>query len=136
MLPFRSIEPDLPRQARGDALIEAMVGVLLMAIVGLGTTYAASRIAIAQKHQSVQNTAIMQMRAILRNTDSALLCDGTTVPTVRINNTDYTLSVSCPAAATVTVGTASILAPRSVTLTLSNAGLLGGAGTLIVTDGT
>lgn len=56
------------RRQRGDALIEALVGILLMAVIGLGLSYAAGRALNSQRYQSTQNLAITQMRSQLSTT--------------------------------------------------------------------
>ncbi|WP_185265784.1 type II secretion system protein [Halopseudomonas xiamenensis] len=55
------------RQAqRGFSLIEAMVSIVLVAILGLGMTYAASRVLQVQRFATTQSLAVIQMREYLQ----------------------------------------------------------------------
>jgi prepilin peptidase dependent protein A len=125
---------------RGEFLIEALVSLVLVAIVGLGSTYVASRVSVAQRAQSVQNNALAQMRDILKTRQAADLCAGTNIPTVVLGSTTVTPSVSC-STSTVTLGSgasaATVTSPQMVTLTLSGsaiASLIGGSGSLVVSN--
>ncbi|TBU95898.1 type IV pilus modification PilV family protein [Phytopseudomonas dryadis] len=65
---------------RGDILLESLIGMLLMAIVGLGLVYAASRVAVSQKDMNQQSIIVSQMRELLQNKDERekLNCGGPT----------------------------------------------------------
>ncbi|CAN5233316.1 hypothetical protein BH10PSE16_BH10PSE16_22960 [soil metagenome] len=103
--PVFSTDPPARRQ-RGDALIEAMLGVLLMTIVGLGLSYAAARALNSQRYQSTQNLAIAQMRNVLTTRGLADLCAGTSLASVSVNASVVTLPAPTCAQATVSVGVA------------------------------
>lgn len=47
---------------RGDALIEALLAILLAAVVGLGLSYSASRLLNTQRTLNAQNIAFHEMR--------------------------------------------------------------------------
>lgn len=49
-------------QQRGDALIESLLAILLAAVIGLGLSYAASRMLSTQRMMSAQNMAHQQVR--------------------------------------------------------------------------
>ncbi len=53
------------RRQGGSMLVEAMVGVVLSAALGLGMSYGAARALAAQRYASTQNMAVLQMRALL-----------------------------------------------------------------------
>lgn len=123
-----------PRQ-RGDALLESLISVALTGIVGLGCTYAASRITMAQTREAVQTAAVHQLRNLLQTTPAATLCSSAQAITVA--NTSYTVTVSC-STPTVTVGGTSIASasvPSSVSLSVGGlSSLIGGSGTIVVSN--
>lgn len=52
-----------PRRAqRGDALLEALVGILLLALLGLGLSHAAARMLAAQRYAAAHGIVDAQMR--------------------------------------------------------------------------
>ncbi|MBB4845069.1 type II secretory pathway pseudopilin PulG [Paucibacter oligotrophus] len=55
-----------PQAQRGIALIEALVSMVLLAIVGLGLVYALGRSLVAQKYQKAQSLAVQTIRADLQ----------------------------------------------------------------------
>lgn len=76
-----STDARMLRGERGDALIEAIVGILLMTIVGLGLSYAAARALNSQRYQSTHNLMIAEMRNVLASQGLTNLCAGNvTVP--------------------------------------------------------
>jgi type II secretory pathway pseudopilin PulG len=62
------------QQQRGDALIEAMVAIVLLGVIGLGLVYAVSRAMVAQKYQKGQSLAIQAIRADLQGNGVANSC--------------------------------------------------------------
>src|SRR4051794_33895370 len=58
------------RAQQGFSLIEAMVSVLLVAILGLGMAYTTSRVLLTQRFATTQSLAIVQMREYLQTGDS------------------------------------------------------------------
>ena len=67
------------RAQRGDLLIESLIGLVLMAIVGMGVVYVTSKMSVAQKDMNLQGIAINQLRAYLvsNGNGSIDLCDAT-----------------------------------------------------------
>ena len=62
-----------PRRAqRGDALLEALVGILLLAILGL--SHAAARMLAAQRYAAAHGIVVAQMRNALETQGIAHLC--------------------------------------------------------------
>lgn len=64
-----------PRRAqRGDALLEALVGILLLALLGLGLSHAAARMLAAQRYAAAHGIVNAQMRNALETQGIAHLC--------------------------------------------------------------
>ena len=94
-----------PRKQAGDFLIEAMIGVMLMGIVGAGVTFVTSRVSVSQQNMAMQEIAIGKMRGmLLANGTSIDLCSQT--PYVYLPNGEtLRIQVSgCGATATANVG--------------------------------
>ena len=70
--PVRCTDPHHPQ--RGDALLEALIGILLLAILGLGLSYAASRVLAAQRYAATHGIVIAQMRNALETKGLTHLC--------------------------------------------------------------
>ena len=111
------------RAQRGFSLIEALVSVLLVAILGLGMAYATSRVLLIQRYAATQSLAIVQMREYLQTGD------------LQVSMAGRSLSVSdSPQQGAVTISIAGlsrdITLTRSRSLTVSNAELFSGDGTV------
>lgn len=132
----------LARRHWGDALIEAMLGILLMTIVGLGLSYAAGRALNSQRYQSTQNLAIAQMRNALTTTGMTALCAGSSA-SVSVSASAVSLPIPTCATASVSIGVAgstalNVTLPASVVTSLSfstpgtneTVGLFGGDGVI------
>ena len=66
------------RHQRGDFLIEAMIGVLLMGIVGAGVTFITSKVSVSQQQMAMQEIAIGSMRSLLlQNGSGTDVCEQT-----------------------------------------------------------
>lgn len=59
-------DPALTKQ-RGDFLLEALIGMVLMAIVSMGVVYVTSKASVSQKDMQVQEIAIAQLRHRLQS---------------------------------------------------------------------
>lgn len=84
---------------RGDALIEALIAILLMAALGLGLAYTAGRALHSQRTMAAQGLAITEMREALQDVDlaSSGLCEtgsGTTLD-YDIAGRTITFEVTC-----------------------------------------
>lgn len=87
------------RYQRGATLMEALVGIVLMATVGLGLGYSSSRSLVSQRYLNTQNSVVSQVREwLLTSTDvsSACAADG---PTITVGGTTTKLSLSCQSTA-------------------------------------
>ena len=51
---------------RGDILIEALIGMLLLAIIGLGLVYIISRVSVSQKDMNLHNLVMSTLREKLQ----------------------------------------------------------------------
>ena len=68
-----------PRRAqRGDALLEALVGILLLALLGLGLSHAAARMLAAQRYAAAHGIVVAQMLNALETKGVQALCNGAT----------------------------------------------------------
>lgn len=97
-----------PRKQRGDFLIESLIGMVLMAIIGMGVVFVTSKMSVAQKDMRLQEIAVNQMRALLLNngTGGINICDLT--PQVKlpgISSSDIEVEViGCDGTTTAEVG--------------------------------
>ena len=95
---------------RGDALLEALIGILLMSVIGLGLSFALARTFNAQRYISTQNIAIMQMRNLLsRSSLSQTSCSSSQSISVYLNSnvstpTNIPVTISCSPASNIVVG--------------------------------
>lgn len=104
---------------RGDALLEALIGILLMSVVGLGLIFSLTRMFKVQRYTTTQTTALVTMRNLVATTNTmqslcvppggvqgaphaiaSLPVPGSTSPSNTVS-----IMLTCPAAATITVGT-------------------------------
>lgn len=60
---------------KGEAMMEALISIVLMAVVGLGITYAMSRSLQTQRFVNTQQNAITELREALVSTGVKNLCD-------------------------------------------------------------
>jgi type II secretory pathway pseudopilin PulG len=77
------------RAQRGDALLEALVAMVLLGVVSLGMVYALSRVTVAQKYQKAQSLAVQAIRATLQSSGIANGC-----PSSGANSSSATLVLS------------------------------------------
>ena len=59
---------------RGDALLEALIGILLLTILGMGLSYAAARMLASQRYAATHSIMVAQMRNALEIKGLAHLC--------------------------------------------------------------
>lgn len=52
---------------RGDTLIESMIGLLLLSIIGIGTSHIVGKTAVSQRDSKVQQGAINELRSLVMN---------------------------------------------------------------------
>ncbi len=137
------------RKQAGDALLDAMIAMVLAMVVGLGPLYVASRGAVVQTQASYQNMAVVKMRELLA-TQGPALC-GTT-PQITVNKVgaasgdpavfDLAVAVTCSdrPATGITIGGVSVDptltgAAKTVSLSVTSSTKFGGSGTITITQG-
>lgn len=62
------------RRTRGDAMVEALISVLLMAVLGLGLSYAGAQIFRNQRYANAQGVVLNQIRGALQTQGLPALC--------------------------------------------------------------
>lgn len=120
--------PALRRRQRGDMLLESMIAMLLLAIGGMGPAYVGSRIAVAHKQMNTSAAAAAQLRQLIE-TQGAALC-GTT-PTIGIAGTNFDVTVTCTAAANITLNGVSVAQPGRINLSVTSVDMFGGGGQIV-----
>ena len=137
------------RKQAGDALLDAMIAMVLAMVVGLGPIYVVSRGAVVQTQASYQNMAVVEMRKLLA-TQGPALC-GTT-PQITVNKVgapsgnpavlDLAVAVTCSdrPATGITIGGVSVDptltgAAKTVSLSVTSSTKFGGSGTITITQG-
>ena len=92
------------RNQRGDILIEAMVGALLVSVMFAALSYALSRTLVSQGYANAQSIALLDLRNdVLQTKGINALCGGESPGSVRGN---LTLSAQCTTADIADVGIA------------------------------
>ncbi|MBT0568900.1 hypothetical protein KIK84_01050 [Curvibacter sp. CHRR-16] len=86
---------------RGDALIEALVGMLLMSVISLGLAFVMTKTLNNQRNTSVGSRTLVEMRQVLSDTGVSTLCgsSGTAVST----SSQVAVTPTCSTIASVTV---------------------------------
>lgn len=77
---FRQHKP----HQRGDFLIESLIGLVLMAIIGMGVVFVTSKMSVSQKDMRLQEIAVNQMRALLLNNGTSGINICTAPPQVKL----------------------------------------------------
>lgn len=104
---------------RGDVLLEALIGTLLMGIVGLGLVYSASKVEVSHSQATANNLAISQMRSRLQQYGPSL-CDteaDKAFITLPPDDTKITLDAQCSDITATVQGVAIDDPPKAVVLT-------------------
>jgi hypothetical protein len=93
---------------RGDMLLEAMVGVLITAIIGAGLAHVVARVGSAQHDSAVDALVISEVRNVMQTVGVAVCNDASLASTKKglpsALKTGLTLTASCEAEADGTVG--------------------------------
>lgn len=69
---------------KGEILMESLIGMVLMAIIGVGVVHVTSKMSVSQKDMRMQEIAVNQLRALLLNNKSGAINICTTAPTVNL----------------------------------------------------
>lgn len=77
------------RQQRGDALIDAMLAMLMVLIVGMGPLYVMTKAAVMQREGTAQQLVSAQLRTLLQTTPKSVMCnaDGSRTASWSVPNT-------------------------------------------------
>ncbi|BCD98578.1 hypothetical protein [Marinagarivorans cellulosilyticus] len=139
MTRLRFINTAMPPRMAGDFLIEAMIGVLLMGIVGAGVTFVTSRVSVSQHDMAMQEIVIGELRGmLLANGSGSDVCDQT--PYVYLPN-DEVLRVKvsgCGANAVASVGGVeinSVQTPIVLSVESPSMGTINVGGALVTEEG-
>lgn len=121
----------------GISLIEALVSLLVLAILFLGIAQVLARSLVSQRYMNTQNLAVLEMRERLQQSGDATFCDNP-------GNLSWVGNVGLTAdcqTTTVTIAVGSVSAvvnAQSVTLNTAadtvSSGLFGGDGVISVSD--
>ncbi|AOY00668.1 hypothetical protein BJP62_09620 [Jeongeupia sp. USM3] len=76
-------------------MLEALIGILLMAAIGLGLTYAASRAAVAQRYTNTQNIVVSAIREQLVSMANLSAKCGNTIQVSVAANKNINFTVNC-----------------------------------------
>ena len=124
---------------RGDFLIESLIGLVLMAIIGMGVVFVTSKMSVSQKDMRLQEIAVNQMRALLLNNGTGGIDICTVAPQVKlpgIPDTDIDVDViGCGETTPATVAgvpIAEVPKPLFISVSLENDNPAFGGGEVIV----
>lgn len=117
---------NLCRAQRGDALLEALIGILLLAILGLGLSYSVARILVSQRYAATHGIMVAQMRNALETGGLTKLCSAAPDAISIVPAGGSAISVQLPAAqcekhdVTITSGAAfSVTLPQAAVTRMS-----------------
>jgi Tfp pilus assembly protein PilV len=117
---------------RGDALLEALIAMVLLAVVAVGPAYVASRMAVTHKQINVSSNAVAQLRDLLLSEGDAL-CG--TAQSISIGGQTLPVTVTCTNRGAVEIEGLALAAadvPRAIALSVDSADLFGGEGLIVV----
>lgn len=89
---------NLCRAQRGDALLEALIGILLLAILGLGLSYSVARMLASQRYAATHGIMVAQMRNALETDGLSNLCSAAPDAILIVPAGGSKISVQLPAA--------------------------------------
>ena len=81
------------KNQKGDMLLEALISIVLMAIVAVGITFALSRVAVNLRDTKVHVSVVNDLRQILLNIPHADLCTGSGKYMATINGDNVEITV-------------------------------------------
>lgn len=136
------------RKERGDALIDAMMAMVLVSIVGIGPVYVSAKATVVQRQSAMQQTASIQLRQLLLVAEvdplnpPLDLCHPDRHPTITVAGTSLAVTVTCTDRVNnsividgVAVPTNGTAAEKEIRLSVTSATLFGGSGTVAVDQG-
>jgi len=124
----------------GVSLIEAMVAVLILAILFLGMAYVLSRGLVSQRYTNTQSIALLEMREGLQRTGKGVadLCSGATpdsfaiVDSIGVTRECSSISVDITVGALATVPISASSITIKTDKSASSANLFGGDGEILL----
>jgi len=72
------------QKQRGDLLIESLIGMVLMAIIGMGVVFVTSKMSVSQKDMRLQEIVVNQLRAQLMNNGNGVINLCVTEPQINL----------------------------------------------------
>ncbi|AMC33634.1 type IV pilus modification PilV family protein [Janthinobacterium sp. B9-8] len=126
---------------QGDAMIEALVSIVLLSFIMIGLTFLVAKTAVAQKYTSAQNMALFALRSAAQTQGLSALCAATN-PSLTVADQSVALAAQCQRSAftaTVAGQTIDVAAAPNSPITGSslttkqdsaNAALIGGDGVI------
>lgn len=94
------------RRQRGDILFEALIGVLLTAVIGAGLAHVLARVMLGQRDARVEQFTVDQVRASLHDQGLALCAQGNLPLELPGELAGATASITCaPGTADISFGT-------------------------------
>lgn len=103
---------------RGDALLEAMLAIVLASVIGLGLTYAAARTLSSQRYANAQGLMLNQMRGALATSNGlAAMCETSVFGKVASQSVELQVKSCQTPELTVSVGDPALPALDNVSVT-------------------
>lgn len=128
---------DFISNQRGASLIEALVSVLVVAIMGLGVVYAVSQILLNQRYATTQNFAVVHIREHLQrsesSTESFILAGETVELEVEAVQEDITISLLTGDGTDLPMTVANVT--TGIQVTAENDELFGEGGRIVLSHG-
>lgn len=131
------------KQQTGDFLIESLIGMVLMAIIGMGIVHVSSKAAVAQHDMRLQEIVVNHLRALLikNRMGTVDICAGVPNLVLPDNQSVAIAAQGCDGGGTTTATIrgatiANVPKPISLSVTLRLAGQAQDQGTEIVVGGT
>lgn len=128
---------DFISNQRGASLTEALVSVLVVAIMGLGVVYAVSQILLSQRYATTQNFAVVHIREHLQrsesSTESFILAGETVELEVEAVQEDITISLLTGDGTDLPMTVANVT--TGIQVTAENDELFGEGGRIVLSHG-
>lgn len=127
-IPDSQLRPH-PRQ-RGDLLIESLIGMVLMAIIGMGVVFVTSKMSVSQKDMRLQEIVVNQLRAQLMNNGNGVINLCVTKPVLSVPGIQLTANdiqvQGCGSTTTATISGVQVThVPQPLVISVTHAQLGG-----------
>ena len=131
------LTPKFRRSEKGDALLDALIAMVLVLVLGMGSVYVSAKATVSQRQAASQQTASVQLRQRMQASGPAL-CSAAPTP-ISVAGSSLAVTATCTdrpdtqvsigGTAVATMGTA---VQKEVRLSVTSAALFGGSGTIAV----